>query len=584
MKPRSVRISRLSILAAGIAAIIAADAQGAALTSNLALPEDGIETISKTRWLASEFTTDGDSYLIDSITLRLQQNVKGVVVAALYSDAGGRPGELLMTLNPTGAIGASTSSVTFRGGNGSRGFDITLRSDEIARAYGLRIDAQRLFGGPTRVRVTGERPEGLGLDANSTYWIVTRALSGQFASGYTDVEQGEGVGYSPNWAVSENSGATWDTRQFSPLFLEILADPADLLVTDQEAITSAIFSGLPMALAQREAVFNAVRNVTRDVNARLFRLRSESPLDSVAEGKKTVVPEESRWEVFAAASYGSADHETFLPAAGFQTDTWAETIGVEYRVNERFTIGAAFTYVQSNNALALDVGDADLEGEALAAYVSYQAGGFYADALYSFSTFEHDLQRDTFFGHTATAEPNSRAHTLQLNFGYNLPVAGFVTGPYASIDWMIGELESYEEANGTTSLGTARLRVPGQTFDSLISRIGWQISTTFAIESVKVTPQLRAAWAHEYRDELEFVDVELARSPYSMRNADDLIPVGRFGTSAETQAPGSDAFELGVGFGIEWDERYRIFLDYTARLFQNHAIGHQVSLTGELRF
>ena len=51
------------------------------------------------------------------------------------------------------------------------------------------------------------------------------------------------------------------------------------------------------------------------------------------------------------ASYGYADSETFLPAAGFETDTWAETAGGEYKVNEHFTIGAAFTYVQSNNAL-----------------------------------------------------------------------------------------------------------------------------------------------------------------------------------------------------------------------------------------
>ncbi len=576
MKSRAARSRRPSILLACLlAGLPAASALGAALTSNLSLPQDGTETVSPTRWLASEFSTDGTSYLIDSITLRLQQNVKGAVQVALFSDAGGRPGELLMTLNPTGGVGAgSTGPVTFRGGGGTRGFDMTFRSKDLGRGFGLRgIDATRLFGGPTRVRVSGDRPEGLGLDANSTYWIVTRAVSGQFASGYTDLETGEGVGYSPTWAHSENAGATWTTERQSPLFLEIMANPADLLVTDQEAIASAVFSGLPMALAQREAIFSAVRNVTRDVNERLFRLRS----DDGSERKPG-------WEAFATASYGYADHDTFLPAAGFETDTWAETAGAEYRVNEHFTVGAAFTYVQSNNALELSVGDADIEGEALAAYVSYQHGRFYADALYSFATFEHDLQRDTLFGHTATAEPNSRTHTFQLNMGYSLPVAGFVTGPYASIDWMIGELESYEEANGTTTLGTARLHVPGQTFDSLISRIGWQISRTFAIDNVKLTPQLRAAWAHEYRDEIEFVDVQLATSPFSTRSDGSVLPVGRFDASAETQAPGSDVFEVGFGLGIEWDERFRIFVDYTAHFFQNHALAHQVSLTGSLKF
>jgi len=587
MKFRAARKRRSSILLAGIAAAcFTASSFAATLTSNLHLPQDGPEMFSATRWLASQFTTDGDSYLIDAITLRLQQNVAGTVLVSLYSDAGGRPGELMMTLSAQSGVGATPGNITFRNGsNRTRGFDMTFRGKDVGRAFGLKVDTARLFGAATRVNVSGERPEGLGLDADSTYWVVTSAANGQFQSGYTDIETGEGVGYSPTWAHSENAGASWTVERQSPLFIEVLANPAELLVTDQEAIASAIFSGLPMAMAQREAVFAAVRNVTRDVNARLFRLRSELDLPGVAEGQnETRLEPSSRWEVFATASYGYGNQDTFLPASGFETNTWAETVGAEFSVNEHLTLGAAFTYVQSNNALELGVGDADIEGEALAAYASYRQGGFYADALYSFAMFEHDIQRDTLFGNTATAEPNSQTHTLQLNLGFNMPVAGFVTGPYASIDWMIGQLESYEEANGNTAIGTARLRVPGQTFDSLISRIGWQISRTYVLESMKITPQLRAGWAHEYRDDLEFVDVQLATSPFKMRSGESLLPVGKFNTQAETQSPGSDIFEVGFGVGFEWDERFRIYVDYAAHLFQNNAFAHQVSLTGEVKF
>src|SRR5689334_614561 len=100
MISRAKRTRSSSMLLAGIAAAcLATDLPGATLTSNFGLPQDGIELISSTRWLGSQFTTDGNSYLIDSITLRLQQNVAGVVQVALFSDVGGRPGELLMTLN-----------------------------------------------------------------------------------------------------------------------------------------------------------------------------------------------------------------------------------------------------------------------------------------------------------------------------------------------------------------------------------------------------------------------------------------------------------------------------------------------------
>lgn len=591
MKSRATRPRRSSILLAGIvAACFTASAPAVVLTSNLSLPQDGLEAVSTTRWLGSEFKTDG-SYLIDSITLRIQRNAPGTVQVSLYSDASGQPGQLLATLNTGDAIGGSASLVTFRNPRtAGRTTDFTLElsgSEAAANRLGFsRRDIERAFGKNRRVTVSGAQSSGLGLAPGTNYWVVTRALSGSFSLGYTDQETGEGPGYSPAWAQSNNAGVSWSRQETSPLFLEILANPS-LLLDDQEAIFSAVFSGLPMALAQREAVFTAVRNVTRDVNARLFRLRTDVELPDVAEagGKKAVAVEpESRWEVYATASYGYADHETFLPAVGFETDTWAETIGAEFEVNEHFAIGAAFTYTQSNNATAMSVGDVDLEGEAITAYASWHDGGFYADALYSYAMFEHDIQRDTLFGNTASAEPNSRTHTLQLNLGYNIPVAGFVTGPYASIDWMIGELENYEEANGNTLAGSARLRVPGQTFDSLISRIGWQISRTYAIESVKLTPQLRAAWAHEYRDELEFVDVQLATSPFKTLVGSDIVPVGRFTASAETQDPGSDVFEVGFTLGIQWDERFRMFVDYTAHLFQNHAFAHQVSLTGEVKF
>jgi outer membrane autotransporter protein len=577
MKYRSARSCFTALALAGLSVSgFISHARAAILTSNLSLPTDGPELISSTRWLASQFSTDGNSYLIDSVSLRLQQNVKGTVQVSLFSDAGGQPGELILTLTQNGGIGINPGTVTFRNPNSTntRGFSLSARAEDLARSMGLRgIDTNRLFGRAAQVHLNGDRPNGLGLDPDTNYWIVTRALNGQFSSGYTDSEKGDGVGYTPNWAHSENRGASWTVESQSPLFIEVLANPSDLLVTDQEAITSAIFSGLPMAMAQREAVFSMVRNVTRDVNERLFRLRSESDPET-----------KPGWEVFATASYGSSDAETFLPAAGFQTDTFSETAGAEYRVNEHLTFGGAFTYIESQNALALGIGDADIEGESLAAYASYHAGGLYVDALYGFSSFEHDLQRHTFFGNTAHAEPNSKTHTLQLNLGYNMEVAGFVTGPYATIDWMIGQLEEYTEAGASTSLGNARLHVPGQSFDSLISRIGWQISRTFTFDSVKFTPQFRAGWAHEYRDDNEFVGVSLVRSPYQMQNQGALLPLGHFEASAETQRPGSDVFEIGVAFGLTWRDRFELIVDYSARLLQNNAKAHQVSLTGSLKF
>jgi hypothetical protein len=562
------------------------------LTSNLALPQDGSEPITTTRWLGSKFSTDATSYLIDAVTLRLQQTAPGSVQVMIFSDAGGRPGEMMASLSPASGLGGGSSNVTFRGHGGTSSFAASFTPAELGRAYHMP-KASSFFARGTTINVSGSRSTGLGLEANQKYWVVTRALSGQFTQTYTDKETGDGVGYSSTWAHSENAGANWTTQSTSPLQLEVVAFPAGF--TDEAAIASAIFSGLPMAMAQREAVFGVVRAVTRDVNERLFRLRAGPEytvvdnLGSNADGKSVyqesksaVVQWKPSWEVFATAGYGSGDNETILPAAGFQTDTYSGTVGLEYRVTPHFTLGAAFTYVHSDNSMALGLGDVEIEGEALAAYASFQAAGFYADFLYGYGSFEHDITRDTLFGETARAEPNSRTHTLQLNLGYNFEVAGIVTGPFASLDSMIGELEEYQESGAGN--GSARLRVPGQNFDSLISRIGWQISRTFTVDSVRITPQLRAGWAHEYRDSAEPIGVGLITSPFYTGAGGGSQPIGRFDTSATGKPPGTDSFEVGFGLSIAWGERFTLLADYGVRLLQSDAIAHVVSLTGAVKF
>jgi outer membrane autotransporter protein len=372
------------------------------------------------------------------------------------------------------------------------------------------------------------------------------------------------------WAQSANAGGSWQTQATSPLFLGVTGDPTVVIVelrTDVEAIQSAVFSGLPTALAQREIVFSAVAVSTRDVNERLFRLRSGA---DVQRG----------WEVFVTGRYGAADMDAILPTTGFRADTWAGTVGVEYHDARHLTVGAAFTLMESENSLGIGVGDVDLSGHALAAYVSYTHRGFYADLLYQYAKFDHEIARNTLFGETARAEPESDAHTFELNVGYNIETKGFVTGPFAGLTYTTGDLDGYTETGG----GTKNVHVAGQSFESLVSRIGWQISKTFDAGRVKITPQARIAWRHEFMNESEAVDIGLVQSPFAIGDGRTFTPVGRFDASSNTEAPGADALEIGVGVALRFSDRMTLILDYEARVFQGDGVLHSVSLTGGVRF
>ena len=68
----------------------------------------------------------------------------------------------------------------------------------------------------------------------------------------------------------------------------------------------------------------------------------------------------------------------------------------------------------------------------------------------------------------------NRSNALQSNTGYTLRFGQVRTGPLASLEWIHGALEGYRETGG----GSAALDFPGQTYDSLVSRLAWQASYT----------------------------------------------------------------------------------------------------------
>ncbi len=571
----------VALMLSGIAA------RAVTLSTNLTQPIDGVERITNTRWLGSQFKTDGQGYLLDAVTLRLQRNINGAVEAAIFTDDHGRPGKLVGMLNSSGAITGTPRDVTFRSSDGgTTNFTATANGTQtnmtINLPGGVKISNANPFAGSGvgGVQVSGQRPGGLPLAADSTYWVVTRATSGQFASAYTDSENGTGVGFSPTWAHSENGGASWSPESLSPLFLGVDANtfaPVFLQFRiDYEAIASAIGSALPTALVQREALFGTVRDVTRDVNARLFRQRVRSrSLDR--EERHGVA---SRFEYFTTGEYSTNDQESRFPASGFGSDVFAATTGLEFHVTPELTLGAAFTYVESDNDLGLGIGDLKITGEAFTTYIAFSKWGFYADALYSFGTFQHEIRRDTLFGKTALAKPDSRTHTIELNLGYNMDAGRFVTGPFTTLTYITGDLDGYTETGG----GTANVRVGGQNFDSLVSRVGWQVSRPFEFRGVEFTPQFRAAWTHEFLDESETVGVGLTQSPFEIGSGNRFTRVGSFNASTKTKAPGADALEIGLGVVVQISANFGLVVDYSARLWQADNFGQSVSLTGNFKF
>jgi hypothetical protein len=57
---------------------------------------------------------------------------------------------------------------------------------------------------------------GITLAANTTYWVVLSASSGNFNWAWTDSNIGSGVGFTHTWSGSDDAGSSWLTFHDSP--------------------------------------------------------------------------------------------------------------------------------------------------------------------------------------------------------------------------------------------------------------------------------------------------------------------------------------------------------------------------------
>jgi uncharacterized protein YhjY with autotransporter beta-barrel domain/subtilisin-like proprotein convertase family protein len=495
-------------------------------------------------------------------------------------------GDLRFTLaSPT-----ATSVILFnRRGGGGDNLQDTLFDDSAAIAISAGVAP---FSGSFQ-------PEALlaafnGQNPNGIWTLTVEDLAGG------DVGTLYAAGEAAPWGAAIGTQLIFLTPALAAGAANPTAAPVieSILVIDVGAIQSLLRSGLPLAAAQRHILLHSIQTATRDVGGRLFRLRAglrDSEESGAAgptgasDGKSTADAKESkyvveesfrRWELFTAGDYGSFDVENGRSLTGFDSDVWVATVGAEYRLTKNITFGLAASYLKSDTDLSRNIGGLTTEGMAFSAYGSAVWQNFYFDLLYSYGALDEDIQRRTGTGSIAHGDVENRSNNIEFNTGYSFQFGQLRTGPLASIEWIHGELEGYSEIGG----GSAALEYSGQSYDSLISRLGWQASLPIKTGFGEVTPQIRASWDHEYLNSSDSVSASLLTSPFTTISASGVSRGDRVGASAETAQPGRDYLNLGAGVAAQFGDRISASLEYETHLFQQSAIAHFGSVRVSVAF
>jgi len=298
---------------------------------------------------------------------------------------------------------------------------------------------------------------------------------------------------------------------------------------------------------------------------------------TVIDDSKAVVEGEpwKRWEIFAAGDFSAYDQDQLSDLMeGFDTDSYAGSVGVEYRAKEWLNLGLAWSYLESNTNVSGNLGDIDLEGNLISGYATAFWRQNWMDLLYSYGSFNSDIARNTGLGSTARGDTDSDSHNIRLNIGRNIQVGGnVVTGPIAGLRYSNGDVDPYSETGG----GTAALDYDGTEFESMVSRVGWQASHIRPTGWGRIISQVHVAWEHEYMPENGTVAAGLQTSPFSAVTGGSVRRFGGFSSESEGAHPGTDWMSAGAGLRFELENGFAIRTDYEGAFFRNNASQHYAS-------
>jgi hypothetical protein len=143
------------------------------LSSNLTNTSSGTESATGSTWLTASFGTGSSAATLDTISLLLASSSVGMAEVDLYSDGLLAPGSLVAQLTAPPTYSSTLANTNFTA-------------------------------------------TGVTLSADTTYWIVLKALSGAFNWSWTNDNAGTGTGYQGVWGASTDNGSTWFTYTVYP--------------------------------------------------------------------------------------------------------------------------------------------------------------------------------------------------------------------------------------------------------------------------------------------------------------------------------------------------------------------------------
>ena len=309
---------------------------------------------------------------------------------------------------------------------------------------------------------------------------------------------------------------------------------------------------------------------------------------SQSGGTSSYRPEhDSPLGIFTEGGYGWGHRDETTNEDAFRYHSYSVTVGTDYRFANA-AVGASVgfdRYSASFNIIgaspgqspappAVDGGDARVDGYSGSLFALWYLGNFSVNGIVTYGHLNSDVTRIVdYTGVTATCtncgpgsavalrgDPDGHFAAGAVTAQYDLSVAGIDISPSVSANYRRATIESYTE-NDPSASGLA-LQYGEQNIESLRSIVGLNFAHVFSTSFGVLTPNLKAEWHHEFRDQPYSVIMRYATEVAGVSGSAAAAAAGNFGFSSPTDKPESNFGIVGVGLTSLFANRLQSYIYY----------------------
>jgi outer membrane autotransporter protein len=262
---------------------------------------------------------------------------------------------------------------------------------------------------------------------------------------------------------------------------------------------------------------------------------------------------------------------------GFDFSTHGITLGADYRFTERFILGGALGYIDTNTTLKNKIGDLDTQGYSLSLYGTYYAKKrFFLDFASSYGSnhfrqhrrIQYEFTGITTVDQDLTADYKGNMFNLFLGSGYDLKNNLWTFGPRMDLEYIKSYVDGFnEQASNPTAAGsgwTAQVDATEQHWLTL--NLGGNLSYTHAMRWGDLVPYSRLDWLHEFKDDAQINNTHFYHDPIG-----NIIQI-------ETNNPDRNYLRLRVGTTAKFNKGVVAYIDYGTLLAHSSWSSRTVNL------